>query len=234
MADNWRTQALRLGERYTVYSLDLRNHGRSPAGAPFDYPTMAEDVAEFVGQQAFEKFTLLGHSMGGKVAMEYARTHSARLSHLIVADIAPVTYRPHHDSVLAALNAVDLTTIQNRAEAEMAMKIHLPDDPATRQFLLKSLARETDGTFSWRFNLPLLTESYNNILVGVDYTSPIATPTLFVRGGKSNYVREEGLDKARRMFSNLKVETLPTAGHWVHAEAPDAFFEAVSRFLGWN
>jgi pimeloyl-ACP methyl ester carboxylesterase len=231
MADNWRSQALLFGTRYTVYCVDQRNHGRSPWGAPFDYPTLAADLLQFANHHQLERFTLLGHSMGGKTAMEFARQNAHRLDKLVVADIAPVAYAPHHQSVLAALNAVPLHRLQNRTQAEEAMKAHLPNDAATRQFLLKSLVRETDGTFGWRFNLELLTQAYANILAGVDYDQPIATPTLFVRGGKSQYVDDAGLAKARAMFSNLETCTLPNAGHWVHAEAPEAFYQAVAEFL---
>jgi esterase len=139
MADNWRTQALRLAERYDVWAIDLRNHGRSPHSDVFDYASMAADVAELCSANNLTNIVLLGHSMGGKVAMEYARHNHANLHQLVIVDISPKAYPPHHTDVLAALNAVHLSTLQTRADAETAMSQHLPDNNML-QFLLKSLA----------------------------------------------------------------------------------------------
>jgi pimeloyl-ACP methyl ester carboxylesterase len=231
MADNWRSHALRLGEQYDVWCLDLRNHGRSPHTPVFDYPSMAADVARLCQENDLRNLILVGHSMGGKVAMEYLRQHSDRVSRLIVADMSPRAYTPHHEAVLAALQAVNLEQIANRAEAEAAMTRHLPD-VTTVQFLLKSLARTPEGRFEWRFNLPVVARQYANIIAGIEpYPAPLALPTLFIRGGNSHYVDEPGLELAHRMFSQLQVHTLPGVGHWVHAEAPEPFLQAVLQFI---
>lgn len=229
--DNWRTHALRLSRHYTVYVVDARNHGRSPHAPTISYPEMADDLLAFLDAQNIDKATILGHSMGGKVAMQFALAHPGRVQALIVGDIAPRQYPPHHQDVLMALNAVDTSTLADRRQAETILAQYLPE-ASTQQFLLKSLYRTDEGGFAWRFNFPVLRNQYANVAAGVGGTTPYTGRTLFLRGERSKYVQDEDIPHIRRLFPNMQLVTLPGAGHWIHAEAPEAFIQAVEQFLG--
>ncbi|HEX8428998.1 alpha/beta fold hydrolase [Hymenobacter sp.] len=231
--DNWQTLARRWAEAsHRVITVDLRNHGRSFHTPEHTYELMSADLlALFESLQLDAHVTLLGHSMGGKVAMRFALDHPDRLARLVVVDIAPrLSDMAHQDDILAGLNAVDLSTLNSRQEADEALAIHIPQ-PGVRQFLLKNLYRQEDNSFAWRQNLSALTDNIVGIGAEISAPAPFLKPALFIRGGKSDYVTtEDKLYGIPALFPNCQVETIVDAGHWVHAEKPDEIFELVHAF----
>ncbi|MDZ7828009.1 MAG: alpha/beta fold hydrolase [Halofilum sp. (in: g-proteobacteria)] len=214
---------------FTVIGLDLRNHGRSPHGDRMDYATMAGDVIDTLDANGLDSVAVLGHSLGGKTAMELALSAPDRVERLIVADIAPVAYDRRHDQELEALHALDLDAIGSRKDADEALADAIPN-PAIRQFLLKNLARGDDG-FRWRIPLETIYSEYADIAAAPTSTGPYDGPALFIRGGESDYVTDEAETDIRERFPAARIETIPGANHWVHVDAPDAFLKLVSEFL---
>jgi esterase len=235
--DNWQTLARRWAEEagLRVISVDLRNHGRSFHSPEHSYALMAQDVLALFDYLALDpsQLNLLGHSMGGKVAMCLALGYPQRLAQLLVLDIAPrFSNMEHQDDIVAGLQAVDLSTIQNRQQAEAALAQRIPQ-VGVRQFLLKNLYRREDNSFAWRINLPVLTASLAAVGEEIDSAQPFLKPTLFLRGGKSDYITpEDKLVSIPMLFPNSQVVTVPDAGHWLHAEKPDEVFGLVKNFVG--
>lgn len=229
--DNWATLAKRFAEHYNVFLVDLRNHGRSPHHAEHNYDAMADDVLELVEELGIPTPAIMGHSMGGKVAMKYALKYPTRLTRLIVVDIAPKAYPPHHDEIIDALQSVDLSTVTSRGEVDqqLAQSIKEPD---VRLFLMKNLYRNDDNTFGWRMNLDALESNYEDIAAAITAEVPFKKHALFIRGGKSNYIKPEDIySNIEHLFTLVEVETIPEAGHWVHAQAPDKVYDLVTTFL---
>ncbi|MBO0359928.1 alpha/beta fold hydrolase [Hymenobacter sp. BT186] len=231
--DNWQTLARRWADTgHRVISADLRNHGRSFQTPEHTYELMSNDVlALFESLQLGPDTTLMGHSMGGKVAMRFALDHPDRLARLIVVDIAPrLSDMAHQDNILAGLNAVDLTTLESRQQADEALAQHIRQ-PGVRQFLLKNLYRLDDNSFAWRQNLAALTQHIAEIGEEISSPEPFLKPALFIRGGQSDYINaEDKLYGIPALFPNSQVETIVDAGHWVHAEKPDEVFGLVDAF----
>lgn len=231
-SDNWNTLAKRFAEKgFRVFTVDQRNHGLSHHDDMWDYQSMAMDLKEFIETHQLQNVILLGHSMGGKTVLFFEQMFPNIAQKLIVADIAPRAYEPHHDSVLKALNAVDFTEINTRKEAEEILGQYITDF-GTKQFLLKNIYWREDETkqMAWRFNLKVITAEYNNIGVVVPpFTS--FTKTLFIRGEKSNYISDNDMIDIRNRFPNVSLNTIANSGHWVHAEQPDAFFNCVMEFI---
>ncbi|RSK49359.1 alpha/beta fold hydrolase [Hymenobacter rigui] len=232
--DNWQTLARRWADAgHRVIVVDLRNHGRSPHAPEHTYAMMAEDVRGLFDQlQLGPDTTLMGHSMGGKVAMRFALDNPERLRQLIVVDIAPrFSDMRHQDDVIAGLNAVPLATLQSRQQADEALAQHIKW-PDVRQFLLKNLYRREDNSFAWRPNLAALTAEMDDIGAEITAAQPFLKPTLFIRGGKSDYITtEDKLHSIPALFPNSQVETVVDAGHWVHAEKPEEVFQLVKAFV---
>jgi esterase len=229
-SDNWLTQAKILGEHYHVYSLDLRNHGQSPHDPVFDYQSMADDLREFMDTHGLKDPIVIGHSMGGKVAMNFAVAHPDKLSKLIVVDISPRPYNLEHYVIMDGLKAVNIGSISSRNEADEQLSKFVAETDV-RQFLLKNLQRKTEGGFTWKINLPVIDKNLSNIGLDLQYEGTFDKPTLFIRGGKSRYVRDEDMKRIQEIFPTAKLETLDT-GHWVQAEKPKEFVEVVRRWLG--
>lgn len=228
---NWHTLARSaFAEHARVFALDARNHGRSPHSDAFSYADMTEDVRAFMDAQGLDRAILLGHSMGGKTAMHFALAHPERTLALVVVDIAPRAYPTHHDVILDALNSVDPAQFASRQEADAALEPHI-GNWGVRQFLLKNLVARKGGGYDWAFNLPVLTARYEEITRAVPEAPPYPGPTLFIRGEKSDYVRDDDQPDIQERFPQAEIVTIPKAGHWVHAEAPDAVAEAVVSFL---
>ena len=229
---NWQALGKALARRRRVYLLDLRNHGHSPWSDVMDYPAMAADVVAMAGEAGLERVALLGHSMGGKVAMTLALDRPALVERLVVADIAPVAYDHDFDRELDAMRGLDLDAIDRRATADAALAEALPDRGA-RQFLLGNLDFVDGGKAHWRANLEVLASSMQNLTGWVDGEGErrFEGPVLAVRGEQSPYVDETGIEALRRRFPAVELVTIPAAGHWLHAEAPGPFLDAVSRFL---
>lgn len=231
-SDNWNTLARRFGETgFEVYAIDLRNHGLSPHSEEWNYDVMADDVKEFIDAHHLKNPTLLGHSMGGKVAMFFAMEYLAVLNKLIVADMSAGQYPPHHDSVIKALEAVDFSKINTRKEVEAILNEFIPEF-GTRQFLLKNIYWEDNqnNKMNWRFNLAVISKKYDEILKAVPEKLN-DTKTLFIRGEKSSYISNKDIQEIEKRFTNYTLETIIGAGHWVHAEKPNEFYEAVINFI---
>jgi pimeloyl-ACP methyl ester carboxylesterase len=231
--DNWQTLARRWAEQFRVIMVDLRNHGRSPHSAEHSYALMAEDVLGLFDQlQLGPDTTLMGHSMGGKVTMRLALDHPERLSKIVVVDIAPrFSDMAHQDEVIEGLNALDFAGIDNRQQADEALARHIRQ-PDVRQFLLKNLYRREDNSFAWRINLPVLTAGVAALGEEITAPAPFLKPSLFIRGGKSDYVNaDDKLHGIPALFPNSRVETILDAGHWVHAEKPEEMFQLVTAFV---
>jgi esterase len=228
--DNWAGISRQLAHSCQVFSLDLRNHGRSPHSDSFNYDLMADDILEFLESQHLRQTNLLGHSMGGKAAMLFALRHPDRAGKLIVADMAPKAYPPVHRPILDALGALDLASFERRNQVDAALAPAIPQT-AVRQFLLKNLDTDNHGRLYWKLNLEAIARHYDELTFPIEGDRPFPGPALFIRGGRSDHVLDTDLDPIRRLFPQAQFVTIPDAGHWVHADAPDAFAQAVVDFL---
>jgi pimeloyl-ACP methyl ester carboxylesterase len=227
-SDNWQTHAKRLSEYYRVILVDLRNHGHSPWSDDFSYALMAEDVETLFRSLGLSKVILLGHSMGGKVAVNFAQRFPSYLEKLIVVDIGVKAYPQHHDHIIAGMHAIDLERIKVRSEAEAILKQHIDSD-GVRQFILKNLYWKEKGQLAWRMNLPVLEAKMDEILAEVP-DEEVMLPTLFIRGELSGYILDEDIPELEERFADSQLVTIAGAGHWVHAEAPEEFLDAVLSF----
>ena len=231
MSDNWKTLGRKYAEKgYEVHLLDQRNHGRSFRSQEFDYPAMAADLLHYMDERGIEKAMLIGHSMGGKTAMQFACTYPERVSKLIVADIAPKRYPPHHQQILSALDALPLERLESRTEADEALSEHI-EDWGIRQFLLKNLYWVKPGRLGLRINLEVLKHKMEEIGAALPPEARYEGPVLFLRGGKSGYVTRGDLPLIHHHFPQATLETLEGAGHWLHAENPGGFLQKSLEFL---
>ena len=228
-SDNWLTQAKLLANHFKIFSLDLRNHGQSPHSDDFDYPSMAKDLEEFIDTNELHDPVIIGHSMGGKAAMNFALAHPEKLSKLIVVDIAPKAYNLEHYTIAEGLKAIPVDKVSSRNEADEILAQHVPESDV-RQFLLKNLQRKSGGGFSWKINLPVITDKLANIGVDLQFPGSFGKPTLFIRGSRSKYIRDEDWDRIKEVFPNAELESMDT-GHWVQAEKPQEFADAVIKWL---
>jgi pimeloyl-ACP methyl ester carboxylesterase len=230
--DNWHTLATQWGESgLHVYTIDLRNHGRSPHTGEHSLQLMVDDLNDFMFQHRIENAVILGHSMGGKVAMLFALLYPTLCTKLIVADIAPRAYKRGHDEVFDAIFQVELDKITTRKEAEQAMMPYLGDF-GIRQFVLKSLERTQEGHYNWKFNLKTLFQDYDEITKAIQVNNTTYDgPVLFVRGDQSAYIQESDHARIRELFPNAVHQTVAGAGHWIHADQPAAFYKIVSNFV---
>lgn len=227
--DNWLTVSKPLAEHFHIFLVDQRNHGRSPHATEHSYKAMAEDVVEFLQQKGIQKAHILGHSMGGKTAMYLALNFPEVVDKLIVADIAPRYYPPHHQDVIAGFRTINLETLTSREEADKLMSRELPEI-GVRQFLLKNLYRDESSKFAWRMNLEGLVAQIENIGEESKGT-PFASPTLFIRGELSRYIQEKDFPLMKQLFPSYTLTTIAGAGHWVQAEKPTEFVQAVLAAL---
>jgi esterase len=228
-SDNWRSMSKRLSSHFTVYCLDLRNHGQSPHSDAMDYPIMAADLREFVEERSLAQAFFLGHSMGGKVAMQFAGQYPEMVEKLVVVDIAPKAYPPTHKSLLAALRAVDLRAAKNFSDIDAALSASIPE-AAVRQFLIKNLTRDERG-FHWRIALDAIMQNYDALTQAVIVEPPFNKPACFIRAGRSNFVADEDSALIRKSFPQAEIKTIASAGHWVHTDAADEFYKTVTSFL---
>lgn len=231
-SDNWLTVTKSLVQNFKIYLVDQRNHGRSPHSEEFNYTVMSKDLLEFVENNGIQEVNIIGHSMGGKVAMKFAVDNPDKVKNLIIVDIAPKYYPPHHDNELRGLKSIDPQKMPNRQVADEILSKTLPD-LGVRQFLLKNMMREGDQ-FKWRMNLDSIEKNIENIGEPLDPRKQFDKPTLFIRGGKSRYIKDEDFTLITEIFPNSKVTTIPSAGHWVQAAAPEEFLKIVNDFLEVN
>lgn len=227
-ATNWRGIIRTLESEFQVIAVDLRNHGGSPWHSEMGYSAMAEDVAWLIEDHGFENPTVLGHSMGGKVAMAMAQMALTTINKLVVADIAPVPYQHSHLGYINTMQAVNLSGVTTRGQVDAALAEDIPE-PGIRQFLLQNLVRE-DGSYRWRINLEAIRDNMNQLL---DYPDlpPSDIETLFIGGQMSNYITDDIHAEIVRQFPAASIEFVAGAGHWLHAEQPQRVVELVRKFL---
>ncbi len=232
LSDNWATHGRSLGEFFHVMIPDLRNHGQSPHSDVFDYPSMKEDILEFIEEKGSGEVNLLGHSLGGKVAMMLALENPQIVKKLIVADISPGSYPPNleHLQLLNAMLSTDLSIATSRSDIELQLATKIKSQ-RLRQFLLKNIYRAERGRFEWRLNLPAISANLPLVMEGIETAGIYPGPALFIRGGKSDYIKENEFEKIRDRFPNAILKTIENAGHWLHADAPAEFLEIVLAFL---
>lgn len=229
-SDNWQTLAKEYAEHFTVFIIDQRNHGKSPHSQEFSYDILTQDVLDFCEQQHLYKTHVLGHSMGGKVAMQFALQHNDYVDKLIIADIAPVEYEPGHNEIFEALRKVDLTKAKSRKQVEETIGETIKNF-SVRQFLMKGLTRGENNAFEWKFNLESLWVNYDSILSAFETKEVFNGETLFINGNKSSYVLPEYQPIIDSYFPNNKRVTIKNAGHWLHAEQPEEFYTKTMGFL---
>lgn len=230
MSDNWKTLANKFSSYRQVHVVDQRNHGRSFHDDDFSYEHMVEDLLDYLDYHQLDKVDILGHSMGGKTAMLFAVENPDRVNKLVVADIGPKYYPPHHQSILDALNEVDFDKISSRSEIDEILKKHIPEN-GIRQFLLKSVYRKERNELAFRFNLKVLDETYDEIGVALPPRTLFEGPVLFLRGSLSGYISDEDENLISAHFPNNEIVTIDRASHWLHAENPIDFYNNVVRFL---
>lgn len=227
-SDNWQSHAKSLAEYYRVILVDLRNHGRSDWSEEFSYELMAQDVFELVEHLQLEDLILVGHSMGGKVAMRFAQKYPDSLEKLVVVDIGVKEYPMHHEHILAGIHAVTLDNVSSRRMAADQLSEFIESN-GIKQFLLKNLYWIHKGQLAWRMNVKVLEREMADILSAMPEVE-VMTPTLFIRGELSNYILDEDISNLENLFPDSEIKTIESAGHWVHAEAPEEFLEALLSF----
>ncbi len=225
---NWRQAADRLSDKFHVYVPDMRNHGVSPHDPLMDYPSMTADLKSFIDQRGIKKVNLLGHSMGGKIAMWFALNYPEYVDKLVVVDIAPVSYKHSFDPLIQALKSLPLSEISNRKQAEAMLAADIPE-LSYRQFLLQNLVLN-HGEYRWRIDLDIFYRMAPNIIAFPDTGQlvPFVGKTLFIAGADSNYVKPEDIAK---LFPQATLNVIANAGHWLHVQQPDIFVEQVVNFL---
>ena len=232
MGDNWKTHAKVWAEKgWKVHLIDQRNHGRSFWSDEFSYSLMATDLADYMEFHHIQKATLLGHSMGGKVVMNFACQFPDKVIRLIVADIAPKAYSPHHQQILNGLKSLDFSQINSRNEADLFLKKYVQDE-GTRQFLLKNVYRVTPTQLGLRLNIKVLAEANELIGKSLNKNDQYQGPTLFLKGANSGYILEHDILTIQHHFPISEVIEIPDAGHWLHAENPLVFRIAIENW--WN
>ncbi len=231
MSDNWKTLSGKFAEAgFQVHALDLRNHGRSFHSEEFSHELMMQDILQYCKFHNLKKISLIGHSMGGKLAMFLAVTHPDLIDKLIIADISVREYSPHHQDILEALNSVDFSIHTDRKQVEQVIAQYVPDF-GTCQFLLKNVYRITPNQLGFRMNLKSLTENYNNMGIEIPKSSKYDKSVLFLRGEKSNYIRERDEQDILNIFPKAEIKTVSKAGHWLHAENPEEFLKYALDYL---
>lgn len=230
-SDNWKTLAGQYAQNgYQVHAIDLRNHGKSFHSDDFTYELMVADVVEYCNANNITKADIIGHSMGGKVAMFLAVNHPEKVDRLIVADIGPKYYAPHHQDILAGLNAVDFSARPTRNDVEEVLSEYITDF-GTRQFLMKNLYWKEPGQLDFRFNLPVFNEKIDNIGEALQEDAVFTGPTLFLRGDRSNYIKDADIEGIKKHFPQAEIKDIKNSGHWLHAENPQDFMAETLAFL---
>ena len=231
MSDNWKTLGAAYANKgFSVHLIDQRNHGKSFHSTDFNYDFLANDLKIYLDAHSITKTAIIGHSMGGKTAMQFACNFPKMTEKLIIADIAPKFYPPHHHEIIDALQSVNLDSISSRTEADAALKKQL-SNASIRLFLLKNLYWNKEKNLAFRFNLPILSKKMEEVGENINSTDNFAGPTLFLRGSKSEYVTENDIDDIKKHFPNATLDTVSNAGHWLHAENPKEFLEKSLAFL---
>jgi len=230
MSDNWNSLGKQFSKYCKVHLIDLRNHGRSPHSTDFNYDVMCEDVLEYMQDNAIINPIILGHSLGGKVAMKFAFTYPDKIEKLIVADIAPREYNSEfYKNLLATLYKLSLDDFDKREDIDKLLSVTF-EDKGMRLFLLKNLYRNDKKEFAWRFNIDVLLEKVQNIQDASFVSGKLNVPTHFIRGGNSDYINSADELLIKKHFTDFSICTIDGAGHWLHAEDPKKFYTEVMGF----
>lgn len=231
MSDNWKSLGIKFSQAgYQVHMLDLRNHGRSLHSEEFNYEVMVQDVYEYCVAHNLSKIVLLGHSMGGKLAMFFAHKYPDLLDKIIIADIGPRYYKLHHIDIMNGLNQVDFSVKPSRSDVEVILKKHISEEGVI-QFLMKSLYWKEPGQLDFRFNVPVFDKNIEEIGKEFPEENTINLPTLFLSGTNSNYIKSSDHEAILKQFPKGKIVDIKNAGHWLHAENPADFYTEVIAFL---
>jgi len=232
ISDNWSTFGKTLQEKYHVYIPDMRNHGRSSHSPVFDFPSMTEDISGLIEDLGLYKPILIGHSLGGKVAMMVALNNPDLLDKLIIVDASPRKYAriTEHLQLLNAMLSTDLSIAHSRSDVENQLKDKIKNQ-RLRQFILKNIYWKANDKLDWRLNLAVLNANLPLMFGGLESASVFTKPALFIRGGLSNYLMEDDIELIRKYFPEAIIHTIASAGHWVHADAPEEFLTVVMDFL---
>jgi pimeloyl-ACP methyl ester carboxylesterase len=228
--DNWLSIAKQLSKDNQVYLIDQRNHGKSPHNESMDYFVLANDLLDFTVQNKLKDIILIGHSMGGKVAMLFALQHPNLVHKLIVVDIAPIDYAGEHELILDAMDSLDLKKYNDRIGVESELKRKISSE-VLLQFILKNLGRTDQNKFEWKINLPILIKNYRNLMVFPKQKLKFNGKTLFIKGENSDYIDLSNLKPIEGNFPKMEIKVIKGAGHWVQAEQPQLFLDVVNSFL---
>jgi len=226
---NWSQHAKLFANTFAVYGMDHRNHGRSEWGNGMSYDVLASDVANTMALHGINRSHFIGHSMGGKTAMQLALTRPDLVDKLVIVDIAPVTYAPHHTAIFEGLDLLDLDLIEGRADADEVLCEYV-EEKGVRDFLLANLIRDDEGNYTWRMNLEVIEKGYDDLIANVSGT-PYDGDVLFIRGADSDYILKKHENEIFKLFTNAQIEEIADAGHWVHAQQPELFQSTVYKFL---
>ena len=230
MSDNWKTIGNQFAEDYQVHLIDQRNHGRSFHEDEFNYEVLVEDLHAYIQHYQLEVVNIIGHSMGGKTAMLFAVSYPDLVDKLIVVDISPRMYQPHHNAILAGLNSIDFSVENTRTLVDKKLSALIPDF-GVRQFLLKNVYWKEKGKLAFRFNLESLTDNNPEVGEALPSFTVFEKDTLFLKGSKSDYITQDEEPIIEAHFPNSKIVEIKNAGHWLHAENPKDFYAEVSEFL---
>lgn len=232
-SDNWVTIGRRIAGQFHVFIPDQRNHGQSPHTSIHSFPAMADDLAQLIEEHEIENPIIIGHSMGGKVAMTYALENPQKVQKLVVIDISPRKYpeRIIHTQVITQMMGIDLDSIKTRTEVEKILDSGI-SDPRVRMFILKNLYYKIHGRLAWRLNLEAINHSMDLLFDSITSENQFTGKTMFIRGGNSDYITEADISLIKSLFPESVIKTISGASHWVHADAPEQLCYLLSEFLG--
>lgn len=232
LSDNWVTHGKRLAENFSVFLPDLRNHGQSPHSPTFNYHAMADDLHEFILDHQIDNPVIIGHSMGGKVAMQFALEYPDIPQKLILVDISPVKYpdRDAHFDIISAMMSINFEAVHSREEVDTLLSQQIRDR-GTRLFIMKNLHRKTRNSYDWRLDLNAISGNMDHVFAGIESTGKYTKPVLFIKGGLSNYISDDHMPVITNLFPNSKIVTVEEAGHWLHVDAPEEICRIFSSFL---
>lgn len=228
--NNWKAIALRLSDQYQVHCMDLRNHGNSPHATGMTYHSMAADVAHTCSTLEITSTLVIGHSMGGKTAMQLALNTDTLVDRMAIVDIGPQLYQHHHNSIIEGLQVLASTALESRKRADTLLQDY-EQDAGVRSFLLKNLQRSEDGAYKLRVNINEIAARYDDIADQIESAHPFSRPVLFIKGAESDYLTDESRDLIARLFSQPSLKTIGGAGHWPHSEKPDVIYKILADFF---
>ena len=229
-SDNWQIIAKKMAETHQVFTVDLRNHGQTFHSDEFGYGLMAEDIEEFIDTHSIEKPVIIGHSMGGKVAMRSALLFPEKITSIISVDMAPKYYPVRHERIIDALTNARIADAASRKEIDEQLAVKIPNF-GERQFLMKNLKRKQEGGFEWKMNLPIISSKIENLGEAIHGDEIIHVPALFIRGSNSDYILDSDFPEIQKTFPESEFVTIEDAGHWVHADKPQELLDAFYDFF---